>query len=73
MGTCNNFSVAWLVECRTQKPKCMGSNHGVDNSLVDLARENILIEWLLCDVEVLRSTWGKSVNGVKVSKGRGHY
>ena len=41
MGTCNNSSVAQLVESRTQKPKCMGSNHGVDNRLVDLARKNI--------------------------------
>ena len=33
-------SVTWLVE-RTQKPKCMGSNLGVDNRLVDLGREKI--------------------------------
>ena len=37
MGACNNSSVAQLVESRTQKPKCMGSNHGVGNRLVDLA------------------------------------
>ena len=40
----NSSSVTQLVESRTQKPKCMGSNHGVDNRLVDLAREKILIE-----------------------------
>ena len=40
MGSCNNSSVAQLVESRTQKQKCMGSNHGVDNRLADLAREN---------------------------------
>ena len=33
MGACNNSSVAQLVESRTQKPKCMGSNHGVDKRL----------------------------------------
>ena len=37
MGACNNSSVAQLVESKTQKPKCMGSNHGMDNRLVDLA------------------------------------
>ena len=37
MGACNNSSVAQLVKSRTHKPKCMGSNHGVDNRLVDLA------------------------------------
>ena len=37
MGACNNSSVAQLVESRTHKPKCTGSNHGVDNRLVDLA------------------------------------
>ena len=31
-------SVAQLVDSRTQKPKFMGSNHGVDNRLVNLAR-----------------------------------
>ena len=40
MGSCNNSSVAQLVESRTQKQKCMDSNHGVDNRLADLAREN---------------------------------
>ena len=44
MGACNNSSVAQLVESRTQKPKCMGSNHGVDNRLVDLAMKKILVE-----------------------------
>ena len=37
MGACNNSLVAQLVESRTQKPKCMGSNHGVGNRLIDLA------------------------------------
>ena len=37
MGACNNSSVAQLVESRTQKPKYMGSNHGVGNRLIDLA------------------------------------
>ena len=37
MGACNNSSVAQLVESRTQRPECMGSNHGVGNRLVDLA------------------------------------
>ena len=41
MGTCISSSVAQMVESRTQKPKCMDSNHGVDNRLVDLARKNI--------------------------------
>ena len=36
MVTCNNFSVAQLVESRTQKPECRGSNTGVDNRLVNL-------------------------------------
>ena len=39
MGACKFFLVAHLVESRTQKPKCMGSNHGADNRLVDLAME----------------------------------
>ena len=39
MGGCNNSSVVQLVEGRTQKPKCMGSNHGVGNRLVDLAKK----------------------------------
>ena len=43
MGVCNNSSVAQLVESKTQKAKCMGSNHGVDNRLVDLAMKKILI------------------------------
>ena len=37
MRACNNSLVAQLVESRTQKPKCLGSNHRVDNRLVDLA------------------------------------
>ena len=37
MGACSNSLVAQLVESSTQKPKCMGSNHGVGNRLVDLA------------------------------------
>ena len=37
MGACNNSLVAQLVESRTRKPKCMGSNHGVGNRLIDLA------------------------------------
>ena len=41
MGACNNSLVVQLVESRTQKPKCMGSNHGVGNRLVDLAMEKI--------------------------------
>ena len=44
MGTCISSSMAQLVESRMQKPMCMGSNHGVDNRLVELAREKILIE-----------------------------
>ena len=44
MGTCKNSSLAQLVESRIQKLKCMGSNHGVDNGLVDLARRKNLIE-----------------------------
>ena len=40
MGACNNSSVAQLVESRTQKPKCRGSNHGVDDRLVDLGHPN---------------------------------
>ena len=39
MGACNISSVAQLVENRTQKPESMGSNHGVDNRLVNLVRE----------------------------------
>ena len=39
MGACKFFLVAHLAESRTQKPKCIGSNHGVDNRLVDLAME----------------------------------
>ena len=34
VGACKSSSVAQLVESRTQKPKCMGSNHGVDNRLL---------------------------------------
>ena len=38
MGTCNNSSVAWLVESRTQMPKCVAhSNRQVDNGLGNLA------------------------------------
>ena len=37
MGACNNSLVAQLVESRTQKPKCLGSNRKVGNRLVDLA------------------------------------
>ena len=44
MGACNNSLVAQLVKSRTQKPKCMGSNHAVDNRLVDLALKKILVE-----------------------------
>ena len=44
MGSCKNPSVAHLIESRTQKPMCVGSNHGVDNRLVDLTREKNLIE-----------------------------
>ena len=40
MGACNNSLAAQLVESRTQKPKYMGSNHGVDNRLIDLAMKN---------------------------------
>ena len=39
MGTCNNSPVAQLVENTTEKPESMGSNHAVDNRLVDLVRE----------------------------------
>ena len=39
MGTCNNSFVEQLVKGRAHKPKCMGSNHGEDNRLVDLARK----------------------------------
>ena len=37
MGAHNNSSVAQLVESRTQKPKCIGSNRGVGHRLADLA------------------------------------
>ena len=44
MGACNNSSVTQFAESRTQKPKCVGSNHGVYNKLVDLTKKKILIE-----------------------------
>ena len=44
MGACNNSLVAQLVESRAQKPKCMGSNHGVGNKLVELAMKKFIIE-----------------------------
>ena len=44
MGTCNHSSVAQLVESRTQKPKCVGLKHGVNNRLVNLARKRIVVE-----------------------------
>ena len=44
MGACNNSLVVQLVESRTHKPKCMGSNQGVDNRLVDLGMKKIAIE-----------------------------
>ena len=41
MGTCNNSSVTHVqsVEDRSQELENMGSNHGVDNKLVDLVRK----------------------------------
>ena len=72
MGACNNSLVAQLVESRTQKPKCKGSNHGVGNKLVDLAMKKFIIEKLLCDVEVVRRTggelgkWQKRVRGERM-------
>ena len=44
VGICNNSSVAQSVETRTQKPRYVGSNHGVDNRLIDLARKKTLLE-----------------------------
>ena len=74
MGACNNSSAAQLVESRTQKPKYMGSNHGVDNKLIDLAMKNnsdrVAAVW--CTVEVVRRTAGRTGKMAKGSVGKGN-
>ena len=42
MGVCNDTSVSYLVESRTQKPECVGSNLGVLTRLQDLAKQVVI-------------------------------
>ena len=70
MGVCNNSSVAQLVESRTQKAKCMGSNHGVDNRLVDLAMKKILI-FRVAAVRCRSSTQNRGRTGKMVKGSEG--
>ena len=64
-GSLQKFLCGTVGKEQRSQSVWLGSNHGVDNRIVDLAKKKILIEYmkLLCDVEVVRRTGGELGKG----------